>query len=121
MLTNNAQVVQFYSAPLACFADALDTMGRIGEIVASTAHGVGVTDDRIAQADRIRAMDYDDWLRDKVVYGTPEEAVDRFRELQEDLGLTEIIYEVNFGCQIPHEGQVNTIRLLPEQVAPHLN
>ena len=24
MLTNNAQVVQFYSAPLACFADALD-------------------------------------------------------------------------------------------------
>ena len=25
MLTNNAQVVQFYSAPLACFADALDS------------------------------------------------------------------------------------------------
>ena len=99
----------------------VEAMGRIGEIVASTAHGVGVTDDRIAQADRIRAMDYDDWLRDKVVYGTPEAAVDRFRELQEDLGLTEIIYEVNFGCQIPHERQVNTIRLLTEQVAPHLN
>ena len=99
----------------------VEAMGRIGEIVASTAHGVGVTYDRIAQADRIRAMDYDDWLRDKVVYGTPEAAVDRFRELQEDLGLTEIIYEVNFGCQIPHERQVNTIRLLTEQVAPHLN
>ncbi len=97
-----------------------EAMVRIGEIVASTAHGVGVTDDRIAQADRIRSMNYDDWLRDKVVFGTPEAAVDRFRELQEDLGLTEIIYEVNFGCQIPHERQVNTIRLLTEQVAPHL-
>ena len=97
-----------------------EAMVRIGEIVASTAHGVGVTDDRTAQADRIRSMNYDDWLRDKVVFGTPEAAVDRFRELQEDLGLTEIIYEVNFGCQIPHERQVNTIRLLTEQVAPHL-
>ena len=97
-----------------------EAMVRIGEIVASTAHGVGVTDDRIAQADRIKSMNYDDWLRDKVVFGTPEAAVDRFRELQEDLGLTEIIYEVNFGCQIPHERQVNTIRLLTEQVAPHL-
>lgn len=97
-----------------------EAMVRIGEIVASTAHGVGVTDDRTAQADRIRAMNYDDWLRDKVVFGTPEAAVERFRELQEDLGLTEIIYEVNFGCQIPHERQVNTIRLLTEHVAPHL-
>ena len=97
-----------------------EAMVRIGEIVASTAHGVGVTDDRIAQADRIRSMNYDDWLRDKVVFSTPEAAVDRFRELQEDLGLSEIIYEVNFGCQIPHNRQVNTIRLLTEQVAPHL-
>ena len=102
-------------------ASTEEAMVRIGEIVASTAHGVGVTDDRIAQADRIRAMDYDDWLRDKVVFGTPEAAIDRFRELQEDLGLTEIIYEVNFGCQIPHERQVNTIRLLTEQVMPNLS
>ena len=29
MLTNNAQVVQFYSAPLACFADALDTSASL--------------------------------------------------------------------------------------------
>ena len=28
MLTNNAQVVQFYSAPLACFADALDRRNK---------------------------------------------------------------------------------------------
>ena len=102
-------------------ASTEEAMGRLGEIIASTASGVGVTDDRLAQADRIRAMDYDDWLRDKVVYGTPEAAVERFQELREDLGLTEIIYEVNFGCQIPHNRQVNTIRLLSERVAPFLN
>ena len=64
-------------------------------------------------------MDYDAWLQDKVVYATPEAAVDRFKELEEQLGLTEIIFEVNFGCQIPYERQFNTVRLLTEQVMPH--
>ena len=96
-----------------------EAMGRLGDIIASTAHGVGVTDDRLAQAERIRAMDYDAWLEDKVVYATPEAAVERFRELEEQLGLTEIIYEVNFGCQISYELQINTVRLLTERVMPH--
>ena len=40
------------------------------------------------------------------------------RQLQEELGLTQIIYEVNFGCRIPYELQVNCIRLMTERVIP---
>ena len=35
MLTNYAQVVQFYSAPLACFADALDSQPHDGVVTRS--------------------------------------------------------------------------------------
>ena len=96
-----------------------DAMQRLGEIVSSSAAGAGVTDDRGAQSERIRSMDYDDWLQDKVIYGTPEAVVDRLRQLQEDLGLDRIIYEVNYGCQIPHQLQINCLRLLTEKVIPH--
>jgi alkanesulfonate monooxygenase SsuD/methylene tetrahydromethanopterin reductase-like flavin-dependent oxidoreductase (luciferase family) len=105
-----------YSEPK---ASTVQAMSRLGDVIASTAQGIGVTDDRLAQAERIRKMDYDDWLRDKVVYGTPEAVADRFCQLQEELGLTEIIYEVNFGCQIPHDRQLNSMRLLTERVVPN--
>lgn len=106
---------QAYAEPK---ASTVQAMSRLGDVIASTAQGIGVTDDRLAQAERIRGMNYDDWLRDKVVYGTPEAVADRFCQLQEELGLTEIIYEINYGCQIPHELQINSMRLLTERVAP---
>jgi alkanesulfonate monooxygenase SsuD/methylene tetrahydromethanopterin reductase-like flavin-dependent oxidoreductase (luciferase family) len=63
-------------------------------------------------------MTYDDWLRDKVVYGTPEMVVDRLRQLIEELDLTQIIYEINFGSQIPYELQTNCLKLLTDKVLP---
>ena len=61
-------------------------------------------DDRKGQAERLKAMTYEDVLANTVVYGTPESVVERLQELQEELGLTQIIYEVNFGCSVPLEG-----------------
>ena len=40
MLTNYAQVVQFYSAPLACFADALDNFTSAAYISSSSSDPV---------------------------------------------------------------------------------
>ena len=109
---------QAYSEPKVSTSEAI---GRIGDIVASSAQGVGITDDRQAQADRIHSMDYDDWLREKVVYGTPGAVTDRLNQLQEELGLSEIIFEVNFGLQIPNDRQVNTMRLLVDEVVANVN
>lgn len=46
-------------------------------------------------------MTYDDWLRDKVVYCAPEAVVERLQKLVEELHLSQIVYEINFGRQIP--------------------
>ena len=83
--------------------------------------GISAGDDRAAQAERLKAMTYEDVLPSMVVYGTPESVVERLQELQEELGLTQVIYEVNFGCNVPLEHQIKAVRLINEKVAPNLN
>ncbi len=83
--------------------------------------GISAGDDRAAQAERLKAMTYEDVLENTVVYGTPESVVERLQELQEELGLTQVIYEVNFGCNVPLEHQIKAVRLINEKVAPNLN
>ena len=91
---------------------------RLGDRVAVSAAHVGTTGDWQAEAERILSMDYEDWLRDKVVYGTPEAVAERLGQLGEELGLSQIILDVNLGNQIPYELQVNCLRLLTEKVIP---
>ena len=83
--------------------------------------GISAGDDRAAQAERLKAMTYEDVLANMVVYGTPESVVERLQQLQEELGLTQVIYEVNFGCNVPLEHQIKAVQLINEQVAPNLN
>jgi alkanesulfonate monooxygenase SsuD/methylene tetrahydromethanopterin reductase-like flavin-dependent oxidoreductase (luciferase family) len=101
-------------------ASALVSIRGLGERVASSATRLGTTGDWSAQAEHIRGMSYDDWLRDKVVYGTPEFVVDRLQQLRDELHLTQIMYEVNYGRQIPYELQVKNLRLITERVIPQL-
>jgi alkanesulfonate monooxygenase SsuD/methylene tetrahydromethanopterin reductase-like flavin-dependent oxidoreductase (luciferase family) len=90
----------------------------LGERVAGSATRIGTTGDWNAQAERIRHMSYDDWLRDKVVYGTPDVVADRLAQLQDHLGLTQMLYEINYGRQLPYALQLNNLRLINEQVLP---
>ena len=85
------------------------------------AAGISTGDDRAAQAERLKAMTYEDVLANTVVYGTPESVVERLQQLQEELGLTQVIYEVNFGCNVPLEHQIKAVQLINDQVAPNLN
>ena len=85
------------------------------------AAGISAGDDRAAQAARLKALPYEDGLANTVVYGTPESVVERLQQLQEELGLTQVIYEVNFGCNVPLEHQIKAVQLINEQVAPNLN
>jgi alkanesulfonate monooxygenase SsuD/methylene tetrahydromethanopterin reductase-like flavin-dependent oxidoreductase (luciferase family) len=65
-------------------------------------------------------MNYDDWLRDKVVYGTPESVLDRLLQLTEELNLSHIVFENNLGRRIPYDRQMKSLRLLMDRVVPHL-
>ena len=99
---------------------SLFSMGRLSDRVASYAGHVGTLGDWGAQADRVRNMTYDDWLRDKVAYGTPEAVTEKLNSLTEDLGLDQVMFEINFGNLIPLENQANSLRLMMEEVAPNL-
>ena len=46
---------------------------------------------------------------------------EKLNSLTEELGLDQIMFEVNFGNKIDLDKQVNTLRLMMEQVVPNLN
>ena len=91
---------------------------RLSNIIGATASLEGVADDRVAQAERLGTLDYDAVLKTMVVYGTPESVTDQLRQLQEDLGINQLVYEVNFGSQMPLQLQIKAMRLLNERVVP---
>ncbi len=99
---------------------ALFSMGRLSDRVSSYAGRPGTLGDWGAQAERVRNMTYDDWLRDKVAYGTPKAVIDKLNWLGQELGLDQVMFEINFGNLIPLENQANSLRLMMEQVAPNL-
>ncbi len=98
----------------------MGSMQGIGQRVAASAAREGTTGDWQAESDHILGMTYDDWLRDKVVFGTPEAVLDRLLQLQEELQLSQIVFEHNLGRRIPHELQMKSVRLLMERVVPYL-
>jgi hypothetical protein len=90
----------------------------LGQRVAASASRTGTTGDWQAESDHILSMTYDDWIRDKVVFGTPEYVVERLLGLREELHLNQVVFEINFGRQIPHELQMNSLRLMMDRVVP---
>jgi alkanesulfonate monooxygenase SsuD/methylene tetrahydromethanopterin reductase-like flavin-dependent oxidoreductase (luciferase family) len=88
--------------------------------VAVSATREGTTGNWQAESDRILGMTYDDWLRDKVLFGTPESVLDRLLQLTEELQLSHIVFENNLGRRIPFDLQMKSLQLLMDRVVPHL-
>ena len=69
---------------------------------------------------RLATVTYDDMLRDRVAYGTPEAVVDRLGSAVQELGLSGVIAEMNVGGGVPKERVLNSLRLFGERVVPQL-
>ena len=54
------------------------------------------------------------------LFGTPEEVVDRIKELEEFFGLDELLMEANVGPQFPRETIHQSMRLFTDKVMPHI-
>src|SRR5882672_5822235 len=95
---------------------------RLAENMASSvgASGTTVSEERAQRADRLSQVTYDELLRDRVAYGTPDMVVDRLRALRNELGVSGFIMESNVGGRIPIERVLNSIRLYATEVAPRL-
>ncbi len=71
--------------------------------------------------DRMQQManaPYDDILAQRVMFGTPEAVIDRCHQYREELGITALVMEMNYGGRIPYDRVVNSIRLITEKVMP---
>jgi alkanesulfonate monooxygenase SsuD/methylene tetrahydromethanopterin reductase-like flavin-dependent oxidoreductase (luciferase family) len=106
---------QAYSDPQ---ESAMFSVRRLGQRVGSYAEYTGTTGDWAAQSQKILGMSYDDWLRDKVAFGTPEMVAEKLHRLQKELGLTQLIYEINYGNLLSNELQLNSLRIFNQQVVP---
>ena len=93
---------------------------RMAETFASSVSGAGtaVSEERAERARRLANVTYDELLRDRIAYGTPEAVVQRIAEINEELHLSGVIAEMNVGGLISKERILNSLRLFGERVAP---
>ena len=93
---------------------------RMAENFASSAAvaGTAVSEERAERARRLANVTYEDLLRDRIAYGTPEAVVQRIAEINEELHLSGVIAEMNVGGLISKERILNSLRLFGERVAP---
>jgi alkanesulfonate monooxygenase SsuD/methylene tetrahydromethanopterin reductase-like flavin-dependent oxidoreductase (luciferase family) len=91
-----------------------------GEGYASRSQGAGSVEERAEFARRIAQSDYDELLRTRLAYGTPDAVARRLSDLRDQLGLSGFLLETNVGGGIPRERVFNSVRLFAEHVAPAL-
>lgn len=77
-------------------------------------------DARSARAARLATVTYEDVVRERAVFGTPEQVAERLCTLQQTLGLSGFIMESNLGGRIPATCVVESVRLFATDVAPRL-
>ena len=79
---------------------------------------VSATDGAAGEDGTALGFTYDDLLKDRVAYGTPEAVVERLNEIQQQLQLSGFIVEMNSGGLIPQANILNSLRLFGEHVIP---
>jgi alkanesulfonate monooxygenase SsuD/methylene tetrahydromethanopterin reductase-like flavin-dependent oxidoreductase (luciferase family) len=104
-------------------ASTMRSYQRLAKQFARTAGAAGTTasEERLERAASLSQVSYDDLLRDRLAYGTPEVVRERLRFLQETLGLSGFVIEPNVGGGVPPELVLRSLRLFAQEVAPTLH
>lgn len=61
---------------------------------------------------------YADVVKQRLLFGSPEAVIERCQQYREELGITGLVLEMNYGGRLPYDRVVNSMRLLSEQVMP---
>jgi alkanesulfonate monooxygenase SsuD/methylene tetrahydromethanopterin reductase-like flavin-dependent oxidoreductase (luciferase family) len=111
---------------------------RLGGLFGTSAGAAGTTlsEERTERAERLANVTYDDLLKDRLAYGSPDTVVEKLKDrlaygspdtvveklkdLNEKLGLDGIIMEPNVGGGLTVEQVLNSVRLYAQEVAPRL-
>jgi alkanesulfonate monooxygenase SsuD/methylene tetrahydromethanopterin reductase-like flavin-dependent oxidoreductase (luciferase family) len=95
-------------------ASTVETIQRQARDLVATA----ATEEMAERFRRNAATPYEEMVRNRLVYGTPESVTERLRLYQEELGLSGVVLEMNYGGQIPYDRLVSSINLMMEKVIP---
>jgi len=93
---------------------------RLGGQLASSVSAAGADNlqSRTHRAEVLGAVTWEDAQREKIAVGTPSMVIERLKELQAQLHLSQIICEFNAGEQLPREAVANSLRLFCAEVMP---
>ena len=80
--------------------------------------GGDLPEERLARAERLANLTYQDILETRVIFGTPEMVVERLSQFKEMLGLTGFAAELNPGGLLPSAAVHRSMKLLAEEVMP---
>jgi alkanesulfonate monooxygenase SsuD/methylene tetrahydromethanopterin reductase-like flavin-dependent oxidoreductase (luciferase family) len=80
--------------------------------------GGNLPEERMARAEKLATLTYEDILETRVIFGTPDMVIDRLIQFQEMLGLSGIAAELNPGGLLPPEAVHRSMKLLAEKVMP---
>ena len=80
--------------------------------------GMSTTEHRLEQAERLSSLSYQQILSTKVAFGTATALIDRFKTLEEELGINGVVAELNAGGLNPLERAQRTLQILTHEVMP---
>ncbi|MCI0789871.1 MAG: LLM class flavin-dependent oxidoreductase [Chloroflexi bacterium] len=86
----------------------------------ASAAGATVDEDRTARGEALAAVTYEQLVRDRLAYGSPEGVISQLKMISEELGLSGIVAETNVGGLIPREKVAKSIDLFCKEVVPAL-
>ena len=95
---------------------------RMAENFSRSASGPGTaaSEARVARGLRLSQVTYEELLRDRLAYGSPETVGKKLRSLRDELNLSGVIMESNVGGQLSPEQVLTSIRLYAQEVGPQL-
>ncbi len=80
--------------------------------------GARAIENRAERGQRLQTIDYDEVIKSKIIVGTPAMVTDRLGQLQEELGLSGILAELNCGMRIPAHQVLNSLQMMCSEVTP---
>ncbi len=103
-----------------CEASLMHYYRQQAELALDSARRPGVdgAEKRIAAAERLLTMTYDEALQGSVLVGTPDSVSEKLARLRDDLGLDGVMLETNCGGKIPLAHETEALRLLCHEIMP---
>ena len=82
--------------------------------------GTVASEERVARGERLSTVTYEELIRDRLAYGSPDDVARLLKEITGEMGLSGIVAETNVGGLIPREKVAESINLFCKEVVSAL-